>query len=53
MDKFHFTKWEKIFLVLAFLVILMLFVSSSMTYQQQELHEYSSRLEFYLWRTRA
>ena len=39
MDKFHFTKWEKIFLVLAFLVILMLFVSSSMTYQQQELHE--------------
>lgn len=39
MEKFHFTKREKIFLLLAFLVLLMLFISSSMTYHQQELHE--------------
>lgn len=39
MDKFHFTKREKIFLLLALFVLLMLFVSSSMTYQQQEIHD--------------
>ena len=39
MDKFRFTKREKIFLLLALFVLLMLFVSSSMTYQQQELHD--------------
>lgn len=39
MDKFHFTRREKIFLLLALFVLLMLFVSSSMTYQQQELHD--------------
>lgn len=39
MNKFHFTKWEKIFLLLALAVLVMLFVSSSMTYQQQELHK--------------
>lgn len=38
MNKFHFTKREKIFLLLALFVLLMLFISSSMTYQQQELH---------------
>lgn len=39
MNKFHFTKWEKIFLLLALFVLLMLFISSSMTYHQQELHD--------------
>ena len=38
MDKFRFTKREKIFLLLALFVLLMLFVSSSMTYQQYELN---------------
>ncbi|MCT7794075.1 MAG: VanZ family protein, partial [Lactobacillus crispatus] len=39
MDKFHFTKREKIFLLLALLVLVALFISSSMTYQQQEIHD--------------
>lgn len=39
MNKFHFTNREKIFLLLAFFVLLMLFISSSMTYHEQELHQ--------------
>ncbi len=35
MHDFKFTKEEKIFLFLAFLVLLGLFISSSMTYQEQ------------------
>ena len=39
MDKFHFTKREKIFLLLALLVLVALFISSSMTYQHPEIHD--------------
>lgn len=38
MQKFKFTKFELINLCLAFLVLLLLFVSSSMTYQQQKMN---------------
>lgn len=41
MKKFHFTKQEKIFLLLALLVLIGLFISSSMTYHEQELHDHS------------
>lgn len=37
MEKFKFTKFEKVCLFLAFLVLLMLFISSSMTYHEQEM----------------
>ncbi|MGQ5709232.1 VanZ family protein [Lactobacillus sp. PSON] len=37
MEKFKFTKFEKVCLILAFLVLLMLFISSSMTYHEQEM----------------
>lgn len=39
MEKFHFTKREKLFLLLALLVLVFLFISSSMTYHEQELHD--------------
>lgn len=39
MEKFHFTKREKLFLLLALLVLIGLFISSSMTYHEQELHD--------------
>lgn len=37
MKKFKFTKREKLYLLLALLVLLMLFISSSMTYHEQEM----------------
>lgn len=37
MEKFKFTKKEKIFLILALLVLVGLFISSSMTYHEQEM----------------
>lgn len=37
MNKFHFTKKEKIYLILALLVLIGLFISSSMTYHEQEM----------------
>lgn len=37
MTKFKFTKAEKISLVLAFLILLVLFISSSMPYSQQKM----------------
>lgn len=38
MKKFKFNKAEKIFLLLALIVFLGVFISSSMTYHQQEIH---------------
>lgn len=37
MNSYKFTRHEKIFLLLAFLVLLGLFISSSMTYHEQEM----------------
>ena len=37
MKNFKFTKTEKISLILALLVLVVLFISSSMTYKQQEM----------------
>ena len=37
MEKFTFTRKEKVYLLLAFFVLLTLFISSSMTYHQQKM----------------
>jgi VanZ family protein len=52
MSSFAFTKKEKVWLGLALLILLLIFVSSSMTYQQQRLkpqfiHHYLSALEHF------